>query len=206
MVEGVGGFAQRPTRRILYLVVLAPKRNRPPVPEPDPVRDTLAAYLEEPTAGTVHEILGAFLLREQAWRILHRCFLGGAALAAICGAIYLLAPEGLLDIDRYMLAKTILLASPFLVGAFWLRLRRRRLLKSREGYAEAVADAISRVTDRLGHMPAVDRRLRAEALRRSRTYPRLHEEIGRVGIDSGIPRTWRYRKTGWRRTPDDSLK
>jgi hypothetical protein len=131
-------------------VVLAPKRKRTPAPESDPTRDWLIPYLEEPTPNGVHEILGTFVLREGGWRALHTVFLGGAAFVTALGALYLLFPESF-RFDGFQVAKALVAASPFLVLSFWLRLRRRRLRRAREAYAEAVADALTDIVARLDH-------------------------------------------------------
>lgn len=187
-------------------MVVARKRNRPPVPEPDPAREALARYLEEPTPGAAHEILGLFLLRERGWRLCHGIFLGGAAFAALAGAVRLFIPDDFSFADRYFVAKSILLASPFLGSAFWLRVRRRKLRRERQDYADAVADALTQLKERLERAPVVDRRLRQEALRKAMPYPRLRAVIEEIGIETEPTFAWSLRKRGWHRTADDSLK
>lgn len=183
-------------------MVLAPKRKRTPAPESDPARDWLTPYLEEPTPSAVHEILGTFVLREGGWRAFHAVFLGGATFVTALGALYLLFPESF-RFDGFQVAKALVAASPFLVLSFWLRLRRRRLRRAREAYADAVADALTDIVARLDHTPAVDPRLRRDALWCARHYPRLKTVIEGIGKQFEPPLGWVLRKRGWFRRRED---
>jgi membrane protein implicated in regulation of membrane protease activity len=188
--------------RILKPVLLKPKRARTPAPEFDPQREWLTPYLEAPTPEAVHEILGTFILREGGWRAVHFVALGGAAVATLCGVVYLLLPTTL-RFDGFTIAKALVAASPFLTLAFWLRLRRRRVRREREVNADAVAETLKEIIHRLGQVPTIDERVKREALTCARSYPRLRSVIEGIGTRSDLPLGWVLRKMGWLRRHRD---
>ncbi|MGV3613940.1 MAG: hypothetical protein ACO1SV_01275 [Fimbriimonas sp.] len=164
-------------------MVLARARNRPPIPEPDPLRDPFAHLLADPTPSGVHEILGMFVLRESSWRLFERTFQLGSGVAVAAAAIYLGMPldEGSLLVE--ICGALVICAAPFVGLALWLRLKRDQLTHYRRAYANGVADALTDLLLRLEESPRIDRRLLTEAERAARPYPHLTKAVARLIVD-----------------------
>lgn len=133
---------------------------------------------------------------------MHIVSLGGAAVATLFGVVYLLMPASLW-FDGFTVARALVAASPFLILAFWLRYRRRRLRREREAESDAVADALTEIISRLDHAPTVDERVKREALFCARSYPRLRSVIQGIEVRTEVPRGRVLRKGGWLRRHRD---